>query len=167
VSRQNNLYISQCVELSVVVIKKGQHPVSVTKLPTQNLWAKSFLSPSTECFAFQPSFFTSTCLLPTLLFFALRDHTPYYQSLEKKTCHYLFRAGSKTIFSYPCERENKAVITDLSFKCYHPACGASDIPAKTSDGDAGGDCFIRKCAVHSQKHFEMMLLPQTKNTDSM
>lgn len=44
-------------------------------------------------------------------------------------------------FFHPCGRENKAVITDLAFKYYHPACGASDIPAKTSKGSTSGDCI--------------------------
>jgi len=64
--------------------------------------------------------------------------------LEKKTCHYLLRAGrqklSKTIFPHLYGRENKAVITDLAFKYYRPACGASDIPEKTGDGNTSGEC---------------------------
>ncbi len=137
--------------------KGCQHPVSLTKLLPTTVRAKSFLSPRYIMFYLSTILFPIHLFTSTLLFFALRAHTPYYPSLEKKTCHYLLRAGrqkhSKTIFPHLCGRENKLVITDLAFKYYHPACGASDIPAKTGEGNTRGDCITESyLAVSSSPH---------------
>lgn len=138
--------------------KGCQHPVSLTKLPARTVRAKSFLSPR------YIMFYLSTILFPIHLF------TSYSPFLCSKSSYSLLPViGKKDLslspqswqaetqqnhfFPHLCGRENKAVITDLAFKYYHPACGASDIPAKTGEGNTSGDCITESyLAVSSSPH---------------
>lgn len=117
--RQTNLYISQWVKLSVIAIQRDVNTLSVRQNSMSTIVrAKSFLSP---CYIIV---YLSTIFSPIHLF---TSYSPFlcskssYSLLpvieKKKTCHYLFRAGRQK-HSKTTGRENKAVITDLDFKCY-------------------------------------------------
>lgn len=154
------------------VVKKGsaiksvtKNPVSVTKNYPQ-LWAKSFLSPCYIMFCLSTILFHIHLFTPYSPF--LCSKSPY--SLlpvigEKKTCHYLFRAGNKTIFFLSMWERKQGSHYWPGIQVLPSCLWRYWYTCKNKWEDAGGNCLIRKwAAVHSQNHFEVMLLLQTKNT---
>lgn len=150
--RQTNLYISQCVELSVVVIQREVNTLSVwqNSLPTI-VRAKSFLSP---CYIMV---YLSTIFSPIHLF------TSYSPFLCSKSSYSLLPVIGKKDLSLPLQNWQAETQQDHwerkqgshywpGFQVlYHPACGASDIPAKTSEGDYGWRLYHRIIFGNEQK----------------